>query len=842
MNGADWQDIEDVLAAVIELQTTERSARIAELCGDRAALRAEVESLLTAHEKAASFLEVDTQIESEAAPLFSIDGKQLGPYRLLAILGTGGMGSVYRAERSDGRFEKQVAIKVVPAALHSAELLRRFTNEQQILAALEHPNIARLIDAGVSSEDIPYFVMEHVEGTPVTEFCDAHELSTRERLELFQTLCSAVQYAHQHLVVHRDLKPANILVTADGVPKLLDFGIAKITDPWSTGNLEVTRSLLNPMTPAYASPEQVRGQVLTIATDIYSLGVLLYELLTGQLPYQVIGKSLEEAIRLISEVEPDKPTAVARRHTPGGQGAPRPMLEFSSDLDVIVAKAMCKDRQQRYHSAEDLSADLTRYLDGLPVLAQRSSFRYRASKFTRRHRVGVAVATAALVLLVGFTTTMTVQARRIARERDRANREAESSRRVAEFITNMFKVSDPSEARGKSVTAREILDKASTDINTGLARDPELQAQMMDVIGDVYRNLGLYSRAHPLLQISADTRRRLFGPTNSETLKSMNDLAVTLDEEGQYAEAEKLQRETLDTRRRVLGPNNLDTFTSMTELSLILRQEGRYPEAERLQREVLDSYQRLLGPNDSHTLNGTDQLATTLTEVGQYPEAEKLRRETLDKYRRILGPDHPRTLMSLSNLAGTLEHEGKYPEAEELYRETLDDHRRIFGPEHPRTIGVMDDLAEALSHQRKFAEAENLRRETLALYRRVLGPEHPDTLISMANLAETYALEGRPAEAEKLYQKTLEVQRRLLGPDNPDTATTTYDLAFVAIRRGDRERAFRLFREALDHGLPPEYSMTIEADPELISLHGDPRFERLVARAKELAAVGQGKR
>ena len=835
MSSVDWQDVEAVLAAVLGLPATERCARITQLCGDRQELRAEVDSLISAHERAGSFLDVNTQIDRDG-PTLSLEGKQFGPYRLLGILGVGGMGTVYLAERSDGRFEKHVAIKLVPAALHSPELLRRFAHEQQILAALEHPNIGRLFDAGVSSEGVPYFVMEHVQGIPVNQYCDTHRLSITGRLRLFQTLCSAVQYAHQHLVVHRDLKPANILVTSDGVPKLLDFGIAKIVDPWSAADREATRSLMNPMTPNYASPEQVRGETVTTATDIYSLGIVLYELLTGQPPYQVTGRPLDEVIRVICGTEPERPSTLTRRFSREKAQRLHPARELSSDIDAIVAKAMRKEPQQRYASAEELSSDIERSLEGLPVSAHRGTFRYRTGKFMRRHRFGVAAALAVLALLLTFAITMAVQTRRIATERDRANRQAETSKRVSEFMTNMFKVSDPSEARGNTITAREILDQASKNIDTGLAKEPEVQAEMMDVMGNVYRNLGLYSRAHPLLQRSADTRLRLLGPKYPETLQSMNDLAATLDDEGHYAEAEKLQRETLDMRRRLLGPHHLDTLASMTELGTVFREEGRYTEAEKLQREVLDADRHILGPNHSDTLRAMDHLATTLTELGRYAEAETLRHETFDLYRQVLGPDHPSTLKSLSNMAGTLEHEGKYAEAEKLYRETLDVHRRVFGPEHPRTLGVMDDLAETLSHEHRFADSEKLRRETLALYRRVLGPEHRDTLISMANLAETLGLEGRYAQAEKLYREILEIQRRVIGPDNPDTATTIYNLAFLATYRGDRDAALTLFREAIDRGLPPEYCLGLEKDPELKSLHSDPRFDALVAHAKERAA------
>lgn len=481
-----------MLAEVIDLSPTERSARIAQLCGDRPELREEVESILAAHEKAASFLDVETKVDSSAGPGFSLAGRQFGPYRLLTVVGMGGMGTVYRAERTDGRFQRQVAIKVVPAALHSPELLRRFTSEQQILAALEHPSIGALLDAGVSSEGIPYFVMEYVEGIPVNEYCDNHRLSIPDRLKLFQTLCSAVQYAHQHLVVHRDLKPANILVTGDGVPKLLDFGIAKIVDPWTPGALDATRSLLNPMTPGYASPEQVRGETLTTATDIYSLGVVLYQLLTGEPPYRVAGKSLSEAIRVICESEPEKPSALVRLRNSTKENA-QSLPEVSSDLDAIVAKAMRKDPQQRYASAQEFSADIGRSLAGLPVSAHQGSLRYVAAKFVTRHKLAVLGFCVAVIMAAGGIGAVLWQARATQRERIKAERRFQQVRSLAKSL--MFEVHDSIRDLPGATPARQLIVSRALEYLDGLAReagdDPSLQRELSaayERIGDVQGN------------------------------------------------------------------------------------------------------------------------------------------------------------------------------------------------------------------------------------------------------------------------------------------------------------------------------------------------------------------
>jgi non-specific serine/threonine protein kinase/serine/threonine-protein kinase len=750
----------------------------------------------------------DETTVSQAAAQVSV--RSLGPYRLIQLLGAGGMGEVWQAEQTEP-FQRTVALKVIKAGMDTKAVVARFDSERQALALMEHPNIARVFDAGATPAGRPYFVMEYVPGLPITDYCDKHRLTIKARLALFMQVCEGVQHAHQKAIIHRDLKPSNVLVEEvdrKAAPKIIDFGLAKAMGQRLTEMTMFTEVGAIVGTPAYMSPEQADRNERNIdtRTDVYSLGVILYELLVGALPFgpQELREAGQEAmLEKICHQEPPRPSTKVRSLRQGSkdsavnrQEEPRSLeRHLRGELDWITMKALEKDRTRRYGSPSELAADIQRHLHNEPVLAGPPNASYRAGKFMRRHRFGVGVAVAAVVLLIGFATTMALQAQRIAKERDRANREAETSKRVSEFMTNMFKVSDPGQARGNSITAREILDKASKEIRTGLSKDSKVQAQMMQVMGGVYANLGLYPQAQSLLADAVEIRRRALGPQNPDTLASMSSLSGTLRDLGHFAEAEKLQRETLDLQRRVLGPEHPDTLGSMSQLAYILYDEARYS------------------------------------------EAEKLGRQALDIQRRVLGPEDQNTLWSMAIVASIYFDEGRLIEAEKLYHEALDIRRRILGPDHPDTLALMDGFATTLATEHRHAEAEKLLRDTLDIRRRVLGPEHRDTLMSMNNLANMLFIEGRYDEAEKLQGETLDVQRRVLGPDHPDTAMSTYNLGGIALHKGKRAEALSLLRKAVDHGLAPNIALYMEKDPDLEVLHGDPRFAILVAHARERAAA-----
>ena len=849
-----WDQVKELFTLALERGPEERSDFLRQACAGNDSLRSEIESLLSSFDGAATFLEDCPAADLVSAQSLAIAGKRVGAYRIRREIGQGGMAVVYLGERDDQNYRKQVAIKMVKPGVDTEPILQRFRNERQTLAALDHSNIVKLLDGGSSEDGAPYLVMEYVEGLPIDQYCDLHQLSIDDRLRLFGQVCSAVQYAHENLVIHRDLKPGNILIAKGGVPRLLDFGIAKLLNPECLQTPLVTRTDCRPMTPEYASPEQIRGHAVTTATDVYSLGVLLFELLTGHRPYRSAGQSLLEMERLVCETDPEKPSAVINRSeekvsadgnmrtaiTPESVSTQRGMhpadlrRRLRGDLDTIVMKALEKDPKRRYATASELSADIGRHLSHEPVLARPANATYRARKYVRRHPVGVTVAAGLVLLLAGFAATQSFQLRRITRERDRANR-------VTEFMEGMFKVSNPSEARGNSITAREVLDKASKDIDTGLSHDPELQAQMMQIMGDVYRDLGLFPRAQVLYQRSADIRRRVLGPENAETLRSIDGLAWVLTQQGHTAEAEKLQRGTVETRRRVFGMENLDTLKSMSNLGWTLDREGHYAEAEKLDREVIDIRRRVLKTDDRDTLATMNNLGATLSHEGHYAESEQLKRETLDLRRRVLGPEHPDTLLAMNNLAAILYREGHYAEAEKLQRETLDLQRRVLGPEHPDTLRSMNNLGTTLADEGHVAEAEQLQREVLGIKRRVLGPEHRDTLWAMNSLAETLRKEGHFAEAEKLHRQTFEIERRVLGPEAPNTLSDTISLATTVRQEGRYSEAEKLEQPtvaAMRRVLGPEHPYTLTATDELAQTLGkEGRYEEAEKLARETLEI-----
>jgi serine/threonine protein kinase/Tfp pilus assembly protein PilF len=744
-------------------------------------------------------------------------GRSVGSYRILSEVGHGGMGAVYLAVRDDDEFKKRVAIKLLRRGMATDDLVRRFRNERQILASIDHPNIAKLLDGGTTEEGLPYFLMEYVEGEPIDRYCDAHRLSVGERLELFRTVCAAVHFAHQNLVVHRDLKPGNILVTADGVVKLLDFGIAKLLRPeLYSDRAEATRLEERLLTPEYASPEQARGETVTTASDVYSLGVLLYELLTGHLPYRLSGLSLHEVTRVIGEVDPRKPSTVigeVEERTRGDgttakltpelvaktrEGRPdRLRRRLAGDLDAIVMRAMRKEPQRRYGSAEQLSEDIRRHLEGLPVSARKGTLSYNAGKFVRRHRVGVFMATAAAISLVAFSAVLAVQSARVARARDRAEREAAKAQAVSTFLQETLASANPYEGQGRKVTVVEVLKSASDKVGSSFADQPEVAAAIRQTLGTTYASLGLLEEAEPWLRQALQMRQDTLGREHPDVAASMDDLAALLRDKGENEKAERVCREALAMRRSLLGNDSEEVADSLNTLGVILLVQGRYEAAEAHLRESLGIRRKLLGDKSTEVAESLNNLATVLHDRGDYGGAEPLYRESLAIDRRVLGEEHPKVAEGLSNLARSLQDRGDFESAERLYREALAVARASLGDSHPAAATISNNLGTALLERGDLGAAEPLLRESLAIRRKALGDEHPDVAQSLNNLAMLSAKKGDYESAESLHREALVVKRHVLGDEHPSVAITLLNLARSIQAQGAFEKAEPLYLEAL---------------------------------------------
>jgi non-specific serine/threonine protein kinase/serine/threonine-protein kinase len=785
-----------------------------------------------------------------SGPFESGSPERIGPYRILQKVGEGGMGEVYEAEQ-EKPVRRKVALKLIKWGMDTKQVVARFESERQALALMDHPGIAKVLDAGATEQGRPYFAMEYVKGEPITKYCDKHRLSTRERLKLFMQVCEGVQHAHQKGIIHRDLKPTNVLVAIQEnkpVPKIIDFGVAKATEQRLTEKTVFTQMGVLVGTPEYMSPEQAEmtGLDIDTRTDVYSLGVMLYELLVGALPFdskELRKAGFDEIRRKIREDEPSKPStrlntlgdaskeSAAQRRT----DLPTLKRQLHGDLDWITMKALDKDRTRRYGSPSELAAEVERHLNDEPVQASPPSTAYRAKKFVRRHKVGVAAGLVVMFALLAGIVGTTFGLVRASRAEEQAKQEAAAAEKVSDFLIGLFEVSDPSEARGNTITAREILDKGAKGITEGLSDQPELQARLMATMGVVYRELGLYSQAEPLLDHALKTQKRVLGDDHPETLPSKSALAKLYYLQGRSDEGAQLNLEILETRKRVLGDDHPETLHSMNNLALMYLNQGRYDEAEPLCLENLKTQKRVLGDDHPETLRSMHILAGLYVNQGRHDEAEPLYLEALETKKRVFGDDHPDTLNSMNNVANLYLSQGRDDEAEPLYLETIEIQKRVLGDDHPRTLAYMNNLALLYQVQGRYDEAEPLLVEILEARKRILGDDHPTTLSDMNDLALLYLRQGRYDEAEPLYLRILEARKHVLGDDHPSTLWSIYHLGCVAALRGDRAAALNWLRQSVEAGYTHADHMAL--DPHLASLHGDPEFEAIVAEVKK--RVGQ---
>ncbi len=878
-----WQRLQALFEEALEQPPETRTEWIARAAGSDSALRTDLEELVAADSSvidqavagAARRLLGDTPATTEA----SLADRRFGPYRIVRELGRGGMGRVFLAERDDAQYRGQVAIKLLPNTA-SAGLQQRFRTERQLQADLQHPGIARLLDAGTSDEGEPYLVLEFVDGQPIDVYCRGHRLPVAARLRLVAELCDAVQFAHRNLVVHRDIKASNVLVTADGAPKLLDFGIAKLIDPDRVVALALhqTAELSRILTLEAASPEQLRGEPATTATDVYALGALLYRLLTGRGAHSAATTDPVTLSREILVSEPQRPSLAVLAPLPGdgdaseSDAAGTDTINFSAqlrttpeklsralcgDLDTILLKALRKEPARRYASAAELADDLGRHLQRRPVLARGDSAGYLVRRFLARHSravSGVAVAAVAMIGLAAFYTA------ELASERDRAQREAQRAEAVSVFLTDLFESTTPERSLGEWVSAGELLDLGAARIEQNLASEPAVQAALMRVIGSAYVGLGLLDPATDLLERALAVRENLGGPADALLGDVLHALGQSRTTQGRFEEAEALLLRAMATRRALRGDVHRDIAEThlafaalhMSRLALdegethieaadavlaalpspepevvisarlwrarLEQLRGRFDESIAGFREALELRTATAGADHPATLSVSSSLAQALTNAARFDEAEEINRELLEARRRVLPAGHPAIAVTLSSLATTLKSQGRSAEAEPLESEALAIHRAAHRGDHPEITVALNNLANLRHDLGDLDGALVLHQESLAMNRRQHGDDHPILANNYTNLAALEFDRGNYAEALALYRRTLALDRAAFGDEHPFVSHDMHGVGNALLRLDRLEEAETTLREALalsSSSPGPEHPQTAQLERDL---------------------------
>jgi serine/threonine-protein kinase len=828
MEAARWERLESLCADALDMDAPSRAAFLERACEGDPELRGEVESLIRHLGEEPDFLEVPL-VDLAALDRESAEGEPLpepsGRYRLLRRIGRGGMGDVYLAERRTDDVAQQVALKLIRRGRGGAEVLRRFRLERRILASLSHPNIAGFLDASVTRDGRPYFVMEYVDGVPVDEYCDRHRLSVPERLRLFLVICRAVEHAHGKLVVHRDLKPRNILVTPEAAPKLLDFGIAKVLAPDEHRAIEETHAQVRLLTPEYAAPEQLTGAPITTATDVYGLGLLLYVLLTGRHPFAadvVTGQGLERALL---ELEPVRPSEHVGRDIAGNlpsehvggdvagtlsSPVPAPSADMIAaqrqidvrglrrklvgDLDTIVLKALRKEPSRRYQSAAALAEDIQRHLDGLPVSARPDTLGYRARKFARRNAGWVAAATVAFAALFATTIVTLVQSRRVEREAARVSAERDKALEVRSFLMEMFGASGADRLAGDTLTVRRLLDLQAANLDVSYADRPELRAEMMEVLADGYDRLGIYQAAEPLARGALELRRSTLPEGHPDLASSLNVYGWVLHELGRTKEAEPLLREAVAIRRAGGAEQLQNLSRSLNDLGVILTALARYPEAAEVLDEALEI--RRVEHGDEHRSVGVtaSNLAAVHYYEGRLDDAVRVQTLALEALRKAVGDEHQRSTIALSNLATFKTASGDWEGAIQDYRVLAARHEKLQGRGHLVTTRVREGLGITLYHRgwqlddrAMMEEGEALLEETVVSYGAISGPSAPQVGIQLYRVALAESALGKHEEAVRSARRAVENLRAALGDAHPSTANARSSLAIALAGAGRPE-------------------------------------------------------
>ncbi|HYO45700.1 MAG TPA: serine/threonine-protein kinase [Gemmatimonadota bacterium] len=800
-----WLKIEAALGEALNAPPGERAAILQRACGDDDFLRKEVESLLDAHQAASGFL--DTSAESFATPYLaraatpdSTDdpGMMIGRYLLVEEIGRGGMGTVWLAQRADGQFEQRVALKLVKRGMDTEEILARFLRERQILARLEHPNIARLLDGGVSDDGRPYFVMEYVRGVPITEHCDLRNLSIEDRIRLFTVVCRAIVHAHRNLVVHRDIKPSNVLVDESGEIKLLDFGIARLLADEEANATQITRGNSGFLTPQYASPEQLTGGRVTTASDVYQLGALLYELLSGHCSAPHASRHQDEvrrpstAIRSKTgsggdaELEAIDPLVIAQRR---GTSPDRLKRRLRGDLDTITLRALRTEPERRYPSAEALAEDVERHLSSLPIRYGGDRVSYRARKFIRRHRLGVGMAVGALTLTIGL---LAVDMARVRAERDRARYEADKATETAQLMGRFLQGWSPDASDRGEVSAQKMLGEAAIRAERELRGRPEMLAATLSILGDFHTTLGEWRTADSLLTRALRIQTDLSDEPNADLAATLYRRGRLFRYRGHNERAEDAVRRSLALHRANYGPTHIETLRVQRELAIVLRQQRRYAESEQLLRDLLASISEADRSNTPFALEASSELGYALFNQARFDEAVEVLRPALERQREIFGEVHASTLFTIRSLGSAYRDQGDLDQAEALYRDALRVARALYGEEHIETEAAIHVLALVLDRKEKYAEAETYARRNLELARRIYGPGHIWEWGRVGHIGVIRLERGDEVEAERLLRRALAGSRRFVSSPDPDLGDVLNRLAYIVVKReaGDTDAIY----------------------------------------------------
>jgi eukaryotic-like serine/threonine-protein kinase len=762
VNTSRWKHIKQVFEEACLKQESERTGFLDVACASDSELRGEVESLLRSLTESGTFLEPpDMDPEARTALDLNSDhyiGRQVGTYRITKVLGYGGMGAVYEAVRDDGQFQKRVAIKLVRPAAYSKELIERFQQERRALARLEHPNIATLVDGGTTDEGVPYFVMEFVDGIPLDEYCEEKKLSVADRLDLFRLVCAAVQYAHQNLLVHRDIKPGNILVTPNGTPKLLDFGIAKfLNEAHQTEPSEVTRVGLRFITLEYASPEQIKGEPVTTTSDVYSLGVLLYKVLTGRSPYNFKTRLPHEMTRVVCEEQPPKPSTTSK-HRPSEmlQSIPSEKLrrQLAGDLDNIILKALQKEPHRRYSSVEQFAEDIRRHREGLPVLARPDTVRYRTAKFVQRHRFAVGAAAVLIIAILGGAAATLWQA-------NKAKKEAAKAEQISNFLQEMLSSADPAKS-GKDVTVVQTLDRAVERVERELVLQPEVAASLLHTIGETYLGLGQYVQAERELKKSLFLRHQIFGSEHEEISTVLHSLAFLEQLRGNQQGADSLYQQAIAMYKGSGASLDIRYAAMLSDYSTLLREMRLPDKALHFIQEATEIHKSTGGKDTKEYAVLLTNLGGALQDTRQFRAADSVFRVALELMKEKLGENHIDVAQAINNFAFVLLNENKTAEAESLFRQSLDIRKKVLGENHPEVALALSNLAGIVLKRNDFNEAEQLSLKALNLYRNTVNPDNLRLTSSLVFLGRIENMRGNGEKAERFLTEALLIRRKAL--------------------------------------------------------------------------------